>query len=47
MVTSIGATGVSLLALGLMVRDGVIVVLGYVFLGGLLTLLISIWQGLV
>ncbi len=47
MVTSIGATGVSLLALGLMVRDGVIVVMGYVFLGGLLTLLISIWQGLV
>ena len=47
MVTSIGAFGVSMLALGMMVRDGLYIVLGYAFIGGLAAGLAAIWQGLV
>lgn len=41
MVTSIGATAVSLLAIGLVTRDGLFVVLGYTFIAALAA---AVWQ---
>ncbi|MCM2562838.1 exopolysaccharide biosynthesis protein [Lutimaribacter sp. EGI FJ00015] len=43
MVTSIGATAISLLSIGLVTRDGLFVVLGYAFLGALGVTLFQVW----
>ena len=42
MVTSIGATAVSLLAIGLVTRDGLFIVLGYTFIAALGTALYEV-----
>lgn len=47
MVTTVGATAVSLFAIGLLLRDGIFVVAGFVFLGVLGATGAAIWQGLV
>lgn len=47
MVTTVGAMAVSLFAIGLLLRDGVYVVAGFVFLGMLAAAGVAIWQGLV
>ncbi|MBS0126074.1 exopolysaccharide biosynthesis protein [Thetidibacter halocola] len=47
MVTSIGAFAVSLLAVGLMLKDGLFVVLGYAFTGLLALGLLALWHELV
>lgn len=44
MVTSIGATAVSLLAIGLVTRDGLFVVLGYTFIAALGTAIWQLWD---
>ncbi|SDI97886.1 exopolysaccharide biosynthesis protein [Lutimaribacter saemankumensis] len=44
MVTSIGATAVSLLAIGLVTRDGLFIVLGYAFIAALGTALYEVWD---
>jgi hypothetical protein len=44
MVTSIGATAVSLLAIGLVTRDGIFVVLGFAFIGGMGTAVYQLWE---
>ena len=46
MVTSIGAFAVTLFALGMMVRDGVWILAGYLFVGGLGLAIINLWQEL-
>ena len=47
MVTTLGATAVSLFAIGLLLRDGLYVVTGFVFIGGLGAAGFAIWQGIV
>ena len=47
MVTTLGATAVSLFAIGLLLRDGVYVVGGFAFLTLLGATGVAIWQGLV
>ena len=47
MVTSIGATAVSLLAIGLVTRDGLFVVLGYAFIGALGAAIYQAWDAIV
>jgi hypothetical protein len=44
MVTSIGATAVSLLAIGLVTRDGLFVVLGYAFIAALGAAIYQAWD---
>lgn len=44
MVTSIGATAVSLLAIGLVTRDGLFVVLGFAFIGAMGTAVFQLWE---
>ena len=46
MVTSIGATAVSLLAIGLVTRDGLFVVLGYAFIAALGASLYQAWDAI-
>lgn len=44
MVTSVACTAISLMALGLMVRDGLLVLLGYVSIGGFIALVATLAQ---
>lgn len=44
MVTSIGATAVSLLAIGLVTRDGIFVVVGFAFIGGMGAAVYQLWE---
>ncbi|WP_085792626.1 exopolysaccharide biosynthesis protein [Roseivivax jejudonensis] len=45
--TSFGATAVSLFAIGLMIRDGLYIIAGYVTVAGVLAVATAIWQGVV
>ncbi|ETX27990.1 exopolysaccharide biosynthesis protein [Roseivivax isoporae] len=45
--TSAGAVAVSLFAIGLMIRDGLYMIAGYVCVSGVLAVAFLIWQGLV